>query len=637
MIKIPKLSEDLRWPALIILLAILIYGYSLTNNFSWDDNNYILKNPGVLSWTGLPKLWSSLDLAFYDNPLTLTFFWVQHKLWGVHPMGYHIISLVLHILNALLFFGLAKKTAPAIAGIPALLFTIHPIQVETVAWIAEQKNLFCLFFLQLAFHSYLNFDENGERKNYFKMLLFFFMSILSKSIGICFIAIPFLHAWWKKGTLGKHQLLLVIPLLCLGSLTATWAVHVHHLYEVRDGIASFPERMILSGKLFFFYIKQMLLPWRFLTFYPKWNLDSTRWTNWMGLISLLILYGAFYWQRRRLGRGAFTLLCFYGISIFPALGLFHVTFMKFSYAADHFTYLSLPPIILLAVSAAYLFQEKAKIFLTQKKLFSLSWFPKSIFALIVVYLALLSFRLTFNYANSVMLFSQLLIQFPESAAAHFHMGRLCLDNPNACELDQAGYFFQKAIQLGQKDFDTYEGLGSVCEKKLYFRKALAAYQLALNTENRPILLAYVYQRMGVICLFLNNPRLALVYFEKAIAHTQGPLYRKQLRLYSAKGILNSADEFVDLGNAYFFNGKYPEAAKAFRSAVILAPQDAENHLALGKVLVELGNTKEALKSFETAHKLVPENKNISAAIQALRKNEPQSVTSDPSNPNLQRN
>lgn len=612
-------NDVLRWSFFIILFAILIYGFSLRDGFVWDDNYYILKNPSIHSWSGLFKMWSSPDIAFYDNPITLSFLWLEHKLWGFHPLGYHMVNLVLHILNALLLFGILRKLSPHLAGITALLFTIHPIQVETVAWASEQKNLLCLFFFLLAFHSFLDFDRQGKRKDYLKMILFFIAALLSKNIAICFSAVPFLYAWWKKGKISRTDLIQTLPLFILGGSIAFMSVATHNVYSTAEEMLRFSQKIILSGKLFFFYLKQTFLPWQFLTFYPKWDLSWKLPQNWIFFIGVFALYGILYRMRHRVGRGAFALLGFYGISIFPALGFFYITLMKHSYASDHFTYLSLPPILLLGTSAISALDQKIKQFASEKKAtFSFFSFSKKIILTIVIlYLSVLSFRLTLKYKNSYVLFRQLVLQSPQSAPAHYHLARLCLDHLDSCDLLQAGWLLQKAIQLGQKDFDVYEGLGFVYEKKLFFAQAIKTYQQAIDLEKRSILLAYLYKRMGVICLFLNSPRKALFYFEKALSYMKDPLYHKQLYLYSAKGIFKSADEYTDLGNAYFQNGKYPEAVKAFRRAITLAPTRVENYLALGNVFVRMGQRQEALEVFRQAEKLAPGNKDVLDNLQAV--------------------
>ena len=131
--------KETPWPWLIIGLAVLIYGYSLSDGLIWDDQHYVLMKAPVSPWTELKNIWLHNSQVAEYYPATSTGFLLQYQLWGSNPYGYHIVSLVLHILNALLLFGLLRKRAPRLAGITALLFTIHPVQVETGAWVSQLK------------------------------------------------------------------------------------------------------------------------------------------------------------------------------------------------------------------------------------------------------------------------------------------------------------------------------------------------------------------------------------------------------------------------------------------------------------------------------------------------------------------
>ena len=464
-----KLSpKEMPWLLWIIGLGILIYGHSLTNGFVWDDRAYLWENPHIASLSGLMKIWLSPgnlnDLWPRDFPLAPAAFWFGHKLWGFDPWGYHALNLTLHILNALVLFGLIRRLKPEFAGITALLFTIHPIQVETVAWISELKNILCLFFFLLAFHSFLDFEKSRKNTDYLKTLLFFMASILSKCTGVCFAVIPLLYAWYNDGRGAKSAFRLTLPLLFLSAIDVFLPIQMQNLGTENLTLPLFPENIILAGKTFFFYITQTLLPLQFLTLYPKWDISVFRLVNWIYPIGVITLYATFYIKRRQIGRGAFALLCFYGISIFPALGFFRITFMYLSYTADHFSYLSVPPILLCFCAILH--------FGAKKFLDPSSFLKKSLTAAVIVFLSLMSFRLTANYKDSLTLFSQLLLQTPKSPFAFYQLGTVTM----GYDPENAIHFFQKALYYKPDFPHPYRGLGLTYMKQGEIQKAAQAFR-----------------------------------------------------------------------------------------------------------------------------------------------------------------
>jgi len=611
-------SKELFWPLLIIGVGILIYLYSLTNGFIWDDDGYVWKNPSLTSLPGLAKMWVAPgENIFYDYPLTLSAFWLEHKLWGFNPWGYHTFNLTLHILNALLLFGLIRKFAPAVAGITALLFTIHPIQVETVAWISEQKNLFCFFFFLEAFHVFLDFDKHGKKRDYFKMLLFFILALLSKSIAACFAVIPLLYVWYKHGSISRCSFLIASPLFLLGGLSVLAPIYTQSIASRTLDVPSFPGNMILAGKLFFFYIKQVLLPWQFLTFYPKWDVSMFRAVNWVYPLGVVALYAALYWNRWRLGRGAFTLLCFYGISIFPVLGFLKLTLMQNSYAADHFSYLAVPALLLLSCSAIHLLFSKIKTALTESSYELSSFFIKTVAVAGILYLSLLSFRLTLNYKNSMTLFNYLLTQCPNSSIAHYFVGNICLLTPNLCKPDAAVTLFKKTVQLRPDDAQAYAALGTAYREREMYEEALAAYQQAILLSKDPFFQFDCYQSMGDICILQKKPlEKAVSYYEQAVhLRKTHPGSQKQLFVFSLKGTktphpTGEGTLHQNLGIIYLQTGKNQEAAEAFQNAIRLDPAKIESYHGLGTAYMNSGEIQKALPAFQEAFRLDPEDEDI---------------------------
>lgn len=604
--------KEIFWPIFITLLALLIYGHSLSNGFIWDDSDHVFHNPRVLQWSGLKDIWLTPHPNQY-YPLTFSFFWLEHKLWGLSPWGYHTVNLGLHILNALLLFGLLRKIAPRLAGITAVAFTIHPIQVETVAWISEQKNLLSLFFFLLAFHAFLDFKQINTKKAYLRTCFFFLLALLSKSIAVCFAAIPLLYAWWKKGDFSRRDIFSSLPLLLIGGISAAVTIHFERTYTGAQHVLSlsFFDKVLLAGRIFFFYIKQILIPLKFMFFYPKWDTQSSNIINWIGISAALGLYAVLFNKSRPSIRGAFALLCFYGISIFPALGFFDVYPMKFSYVADHFTYLSAPALLLLLCSAGLLLFSKVKSLLAERSRHFLSFFAKSIALVLVFYLSFLTFRLTLDYKNATVLWRQLLSHNPKAFLAYHNLGVFSSDP------DEAIALFRKAVEIEPASYPSYLHLGLRYTKKGQYENALRAYQQAITTTPERMVQADCHHRMGEIYLIQNDPRKAISSFERAISLQKDPFYLKEQRIALEMKRSNIAFEsslYRYLGAAYFLNNNYQEALKAFRQALALDPENPRNYLGLGTSLMKLGDIQNARQALRKAYDLAPR---LSAPQKAL--------------------
>jgi tetratricopeptide (TPR) repeat protein len=514
---------------------------------------------------------------------------------------------MLHILNALLFFGLLRKWVPRMAGIVALLFVVHPIQVETVAWIAERKNLLCFFFFLLAVHAFLDFEANGKKRAYAKTLLFFIAALLSKSIAVCFAFVPLIYGWWKRGSLHKRDFLFASPLFLIGGMASIFHLYLMNTYTISPQIPTpslnLIEKMTGAGRIFFFYIHQIILPRNFMIFYPKWTIGKDLITAWLYPAGALVLYATLFWKRHRLGRGAFALLCFYGISLFPVLGLFDFSFQRFSYVADHFTYLSVPSILLLFCSGiSFLFLKIRALWIPSP------FFKKSIVAAAIVYLSIFSFRLTLNYKDGFTLWWQLLRQNPRSSFAYDHLGALCMDSPKVCTPDQTISLFQKAILLKPDYLYTYVNLGKIYGRNGRYREALDTYQHAI-TLAKPLTQALCYLEMADIYLLQRRRAEALPYLEKSIALETDPEYQRE-RKTQPEVPLREASARRSLGIIHTVRGENQKAIPLFQQAIILNPKVADSYTGLGAAFMNSGDYKNAAQTFQEALKLEPENESI---------------------------
>jgi len=495
---------------LIVSLCCIIYLPSLKNGFIWDDDTYIYRNPLLQNVDGLKDIWFTRRTHQY-YPVVFTTFWVEHKIWGFNPAGYHAVNLILHILNALLLYRIVQKLYSRLAFPAALLFATHPIQVETVAWTMERKNLLCLFFILLTIISFLRFYKTGKTGHYIRALVLYMCALLSKSIAVCFIAVPFLYKWWKGKKITRQDLLTATPFFVFGLTSAANTAYLE-MHRVGASGASwsltFSERLLLSGQTLLFYVFKIWMPFtEFMFFYPKWQIDTTVWWQWLFLLfSLLILFALFAF-RKQIGRGALALFGFYVISIFPALGFFNVYPMKFSYVADHFTYISTPSLILLFCASAFFLYDRLKTRLGSSRISII--FIQIIFTVFILYLSGKSLGLTKNYKSKITLWEKLIQKNPGISIAYNNLGYLYNERG---EYKTAASYIKKGLKIDPNDASLYNNLGISYMGTENYGLAIGQLNKAIEIDNS---CKQCYNNLGKTYYKLNNFTGAIDSFKKA--------------------------------------------------------------------------------------------------------------------------
>ncbi|MFC1514923.1 tetratricopeptide repeat protein, partial [Candidatus Omnitrophota bacterium] len=570
--------------ALIIILSLGVYVSSLGNGFIWDDDQYLYDNPLVQDSQGLKDIWFSYKTPQY-YPLVFTTFWVEHKLWGLDPFGFRLVNMILHILNALLVFAILCRLYPRLAFLVALLFAIHPIQVETVAWITERKNLLCLFFFLSTFFCYLRFERTRTKGHYLQTLLLFICALLSKSVSVCFVAVPVLYRWWKKAEVSGRDILLLLPFAGLGLLGVVNTIYLE-LYRVGSSwdtwTLSFLERLILSGRILLFYIQKLVAPFEFIFFYPRWNIDTTQWWQWLFILASILLGGLLFTLRRRIGRGGSALFFFYVISIFPALGFITVYPMKYSFVADHFSYLSTPTLLLLICGSAAFFVDalnKRFPFLRSKAPRFLAY---SLVGIAAILLCVKSISLTKSYRDELTLWQETIAKNPDAWMAYNNLGALYRKKG---DFQKGITNLIKATQIKPDYAEAYYNLGNLYQEIGEPAKAITLYKTAIKV--RP---TYVEAH--------NN--LGIVYYDTGKYEEAIHLHTKTIELKP-----DHAKAYSNLGLSYQAIGEGQQALNLFKKAIHLSPGRPQAYMYnnLGIVYKDAKKLKEAKTLFEKAIEL----------------------------------
>jgi protein O-mannosyl-transferase len=334
--KVPLVKQnwkEIGAALLLVVLTVAAYWPALRGGFIWDDDVHLTANPCIVGPLGFKAIWTTSSAVYY--PLVLTSFWVQHAIWGLDPLFFHIVNVLMHATCAVLLWRvlLALKVPGALFG--AALWALHPVQVESVAWITELKNTQSGFFYLLAILFFLRWrrsdrDLKGSREvlSYALALLFAVMAVLSKASTVMLPVVLGLCWWWKDRSWHWRNAIWLVPFLIVSVAVSAWTVweqkfHSGALGEewAQTGI----ERIAIAGKAIWFYLGKLLWPHPLIFVYPRWQIDFSEAISFLPAVAALGV-GTLLWlgrNERRL-RPIFFASTYFVVSLFPVLGFFNV-------------------------------------------------------------------------------------------------------------------------------------------------------------------------------------------------------------------------------------------------------------------------------------------------------------------------
>src|SRR2546425_1366709 len=338
--------------AAIVLITAVAYLPILRGGFIWDDETWVTENRLLRPLAGLHAIWLEPSRSPQYYPLTQTTLWLEYHLWGLRPLGYHLVNVMLHALNAGLVWLVLDRLAVPGAWMAAAVFALHPVHVESVAWATELKNVQAGVFSLLALLLYFRFAL-GRRSAVLYLLAFvtFVLAVLSKTVACTVPAAALVCVWWKRGPLGRGDVVPLVPFFLVG-LAGGLGTAMVEKYQVgaqgADWTLSTADRCVLAGGALCFYAAKLVAPIRLSFIYPRWEVDAGAWWQWLFPLAAVGVVAALWRLRDRIGRGPLAAVLYFAITLAPALGFVDVYPFRYSFVADHFQYLaSLGPITLL--------------------------------------------------------------------------------------------------------------------------------------------------------------------------------------------------------------------------------------------------------------------------------------------------
>ena len=519
---------------LLVVSTVLAYRPAWHGEFLWDDdvhvtNNRMLSDPG-----GWKQIWSSPDSPQY-YPLVFTSFRLERGLWGLNPTGYHWVNLLLHAASAVLVWRVLRRLNVPGAWLAAAVFALHPVNVESVAWISQRKNTLAMFFYMLSLLLYLRFDPAPRPSNleprpsgspqpstlnpqllwYWLSLAAFVLALLSKTAVSPFPLVLLGLAWWQRGRVTGRDVWRSAPFfiaaLILGLVTVWFERHQIALQVVRED--SFWPRLAGAGWAVWFYLYKAVVPLNLLFVYQHWQVDPSQALSYVPgalVVGALLLLWRY---RRRWGRAWLFCAGYYVVMLLPVLGFVNIGFMGYSLVADHWQYFAiLAPIALASALFSSTFRARSPRFDGSASGFSDALSPAGLLLAFALLLALggLTWRQSALYANAETLWQGTLAADPGCWAAHNNFGSSLLEKG---AVEEAIAHFQAALRMRPDYAEAHYNLGLAVFQKGRADEAIAHFQAALQIKPN---FAAAHNNLGTALLQKGRVDEAIAQYQMAL-------------------------------------------------------------------------------------------------------------------------
>ena len=629
---VPSLLPARRWLPWVGLglLLTLVYWRALRGEFLWDDDTHVAANPTIVGPLGLKEIWTTARANYF--PLVLTNFWLQHAVWGLNPAGYHVVTLAYHALGALLLWRVLLALQVRGAWLGAALWALHPVQVESVAWISELKNTQSGVFFLLAVLFWLKWLDGGRASSptagssgimpdlqergcraYVLALTCALLALLSKPSTVMLPVALALCAWWQRGRLAWRDLLALAPFFALSALASGWTIWEQKFHSGAAGpewSQTWPERCVIAGRAIWFYLGKLAWPQALSFIYPRWNLHAGAPLAWLPLLLAVAALGWLWRARAGPLRPVFFAAAYFVALLFPVLGFFDVYFFRYSYVSDHFQYLaSIGPLALAGAGLAGLPGRMAGIVASG----------------LLLGLGDLSWRQTGIYRDNTALWRATVARTPDAVMAWLNLGDVY---SWAHRYPESLAAYREAVRLRPADADGHNNLGYMLtltgdpaaalgelERAIALKPDLATAQNNLGNALRALnrdaeaMTHYVeavrlrpdyagaHNNLGVALVEAGRPGEAIPHLEIALRARPGAGGTRE-------SLVRALDRFgLELVSA----GRWPEAAAHYQRALQWMPDSVPFHHALAGALVNSERREEAVPVLQAALRLAPDS------------------------------
>ena len=636
---------------LILLVVVSYLPAMLWGGFVWDDVDHIPGEPALRDWAGLWRIWfvpGEVQEPHY-RPLTYTSFWLEHKLWGFAPAGYHVVNVLLHAANSVLLWRILLRLAVPSAWLVAAVFAVHPLHVESVAWTIERKDVLSGLFYLACILTWLRFLEGssarpprstkragharsatssgalstGERAwRYGLALLLLAAGMLAKNMVVTLPAALVILHWWRSGRVSVRDLLWLAPFFGVAlSLVAVDLWMVTAATPAAFGY-SLVERALIASRAVWFYVGKLAWPADLAVVYPHWDVHAGDPLAWAGLGAAAALVGTLWFLRDRIGRGPLAGVAFFAVTLSPTLGFVDHTYMLFSFVADRYQYLAGIGVMAVVIGAA------AGRLPAARRTGAMGGA-----AVVLALLGALTWRQAGIYSDEVTFFRHVIAHNPNAAGAHLNLAKALIAQGRAEEaeaaariavaqrpdshdahvnlgvalshlerLDEAEDHFRRAVEIAPGESSPLANLGVLLSRRNRLDEAETHLRRALEMAPRDL---SVLGNLAKLLDIRQQPEASLALYDRLIA----------------RGAADAAT-YTTKGDLLYRLQRYDEAAAAWQRALAFDPGPAAAfslHLSLGRAAWTRDRSADAAAPhYERALRIDPSNLGVLADLASLR-------------------
>jgi len=567
---------------LISAVGLWIYSPVFHGAWLWDDSLEVTGNNAIKTpLSGIIRIWVAPEGADYF-PLKTTLQWFEWHAFGTNPCGYHLVSIILHIISALLIWKILARLGFAYGWLAGLIFVVHPVNVDSVAWISELKNTLSLPLLLLTWDSFI--DEDIAKKRHIRSLIYFCLALLAKSSVVMFPVTAVLYLAWKRRTFKIQNLTALLPYFTASAAISLVAIYFQHARAISGAdlqIGTWLERSFNTPLSLWFYLKQAFLPRDISSIYPRWALSLSTPYALMALTGLILSVGLTIIFRKQLGRGFFLLISCFVLNLIPALGVIPMSYLSYSWVSDHFAYISL---VFSSIILCLVWIKLTEFIHIRSKP---SYYAIQLLGFILLgSVAVMSYSEAARYANPEIFWTYNLSKNPDSWVVHYNYAEvISLDSSRHSEAIE---HYKRSIELNSNDPEAHNNLGILLGQN-YETRLNSIHEFEEAIRLRP---DYAEAHNDLAAILSQDPSQ----IENAISH-----YR-----YALKAKPDLAQAHNNLANLLKKQGLYSEAFTHYEQALKLNPRYAEAENNLANMLVQQGgHDEEAISHYKSAAKLAP--------------------------------
>jgi tetratricopeptide (TPR) repeat protein len=598
-------KRDWFFCLIVAVVTMLAYQPAWHGGLLWDDD-FNIATPELRSLDGLRRIWFVPRTTLQYYPLLYSSAWLQQRLWGDSTTGYHLVNILLHIGCVVLVLKILRFLRIPGAELATIIFALHPVNVETVAWITERKNTLSGVFALAATLWYLKFDENRSREendgpqgrgysSYALAVGLFLLGLLSKTAIVTLPLALLVIFWWKRGAISwRRDVVPLIPFFFLSAaagLMTWWVEHVNIAYRARILDLSLVERCLIAGRAFWFQLGKVLWPSNLMFIYPRWEINAAVAWQYLFPLAVLGLLGIL-WSLRRWSRAPLAGVLIYIFLLLPTLGFLNQYAFIYSFVTDHWQYLACLGIITPCASGIVLLVGQFKRWK--------DWLEPGITLLLGGALFLFTSQQSRMYTDIETLYRTTIARNPACWMAYVNLGDILYQ---ANRIPEAMDLFNQALRI--KPAAAHYSLGNGLVRTGRTSEAIEQFKQALRVDPD-----YAEAHNNLASALLLTGRTS-----EAIEQ-----YRQALRINP-----DFAHAHNNLGNALVQTGRASEAIDQYKQALRNEPNSADAHNNLGAALGQMGRISEGIEQLKAALRINPNHadaRNNLTKLEALQKTTP---------------